>query len=156
MSWARIFWVTFPSSPNAAGAFHRLTGRQVIAKPIRACWPASAIPLATSLISGGEDGKVLRIVGRRQRDRDRRSAAQVDHPVAAGPSGRGRLCHGKTATVVACRWQRRRISPSNAPSRASPLRPRACASPSPATTASSLHWVGTNGAARRSRMEGRP
>jgi hypothetical protein len=88
-----------------------------------------------ALITGGEDGKVMQLAADGTETELRGPARKWVSAVAAGPHGAVAFAEGRNATVLLAD-KTERTSRKPAPSRASPLRPRACASLWPATTGS--------------------
>ncbi|TCL69618.1 WD40 repeat domain-containing protein [Rhizobium sp. BK251] len=88
-----------PFFANAAGSFHRLEGGEKISEAHQGMLTCIRDPYSESLISGGEDGKVLRTAA----DGSVTEIAQVPrkwiNQVAAGPQGAVAYAHGKSALV---------------------------------------------------------
>ncbi len=111
-----------PFFASAAGAIHRLEGGEKVTEAHQGMLTCIRDPHSDSLVSGGEDGKVLRIAA------DGGVAVLAEAPrkwitqVAAGPQGTVAYAYGKSSFVRLADGSTNGIPPRSAQSKASPLR----------------------------------
>lgn len=123
-----------PFFASANGTFHRLEGGDRVSEAHQGMLTAIRDPYSESLISGGEDGKVLRIAADGSVSEIATAPRKWISQVAAGPQGAVAYSYGKSSLVRLADGTTKEF-PRSARSKALPLHRRACASRRRATTA---------------------
>ncbi|MGO7425119.1 WD40 repeat domain-containing protein, partial [Rhizobium ruizarguesonis] len=88
-----------PFFASANGTFHRLDGGDRVSEAHQGMLTAIRDPYSESLISGGEDGKVLRIAADGSVSEIATAPRKWISQVAAGPQGAVAYSYGKSALV---------------------------------------------------------
>jgi WD40 repeat protein len=134
-----------PFFASSSGAFHRLDMGHKVTEGHAGMLASVTDPATNSIISGGEDGKVLRLSA----DGSVKTIAEVPRKwissVAPGPSGAVGYATGKTATVVTSDGKSRDFTEQRSVEGVA-FAPKGLRIAAARYNGVTLHWAGTNGA----------
>jgi WD40 repeat protein len=134
-----------PFFAASAGSIHRLDMGHKVTEAHDGLLACVTDPLTNSIVTGGEDGKVVRILG------DGTSRIVAEQPrkwistVAAGPSGAVAFATGKVATVVTSDGKSRDFTEQRSIEGLA-FAPKGLRLACSRYNGVTLHWAGTNGA----------
>lgn len=127
------------------GGFHRLDMGHKVSEAHQGMLASVTDPLTNSIVSGGEDGKVLRVAS----DGTVNEIAAVPRKwitsVATGPSGAVAFATGKVATVVTSDGKSREFTEQRSVEGLA-FAPKGLRIAAARYNGVTLHWAGTNGA----------
>jgi WD40 repeat protein len=134
-----------PFFASSSGTFHRLDMGHKVTEGHAGMLASVTDPATNSIISGGEDGKVLRLSA----DGSVKTIAEVPRKwissVAPGPSGAVGYATGKTATVVTSDGKSRDFTEQRSVEGVA-FAPKGLRIAAARYNGVTLHWAGTNGA----------
>lgn len=134
-----------PFFASSSGTFHRLDMGHKVSEAHEGMLASVTDPAANSILSSGEDGKVLRIAA----DGSVTTIAEVPRKwitsVAAGPSGAVGYATGKSATVVTSDGRSRDFTEQRSVEGIA-FAPKGLRLAAARYNGVTLHWAGTNGA----------
>jgi hypothetical protein len=127
------------------GKFHRLDMGHKVTEAHQGMLASVTDPLTNSIVSGGEDGKVLRIAADGTVDEIAVVPRKWITSVAAGPSGAVAFATGKVATVVSPDGKSREFAEQRSIEGVA-FAPKGLRIAAARYNGVTLHWAGTNGA----------
>lgn len=134
-----------PFFAASSGEIHRLDHGHKVSEAHHGLLTAVVDPASKSLITGGEDGKVLRIGADGAVTQVAEAPRKWINAVAAGPSGAVGFAHGKTAVVVTADGKSREFTEQRTIEHLA-FAPKGLRIGVARYNGVTLHWAGTNGA----------
>jgi WD40 repeat protein len=134
-----------PFFSASSGEIHRLDMGHKVSEAHKGLLAIVPDPVTNTLVSGGEDGKVLRIHADGSTTLVAEAPRKWIMAVAAGPSGAVAFAHGKTATVVTSDGKTREFTEARTVEGLA-FAPKGLRIAAARYNGVTLHWAGTNGA----------